>query len=588
MPYPLKVTDEEKTLQKTTIGKLIGGLNALEREDQLDPSEAIRCENLILRKGRANQDTGYITFGDVVEGTPQTDYQFFRKDGTSQLMLVTTASVYRYDAGVTQWQFVKGTAGTTVAAAAPAGTTNIEVVSSAGFLAAERVGVALDSGVQHRTTVASIPDATHITLSTGIPAGANAAIGNAVVRAVVLNGSLNSHVVPDTISSHDWFVFTNGVDRPKRYDGIDCTDIPNLGDVICKALRLYNKALFLLNTTEGGTAFPQRVRRSDIGDPENWTTGTAGFDDLYDSSDFILAGEVLGPYLIVYRERSIERGEFVGQGGLNYNFESMVQGEGIITTLGVTNMGDFHVILGNANIYEYRAGFDLDPIGDKIQPKLFGSGADVSREFRSRSFTFFVEELNEIWIFLPSSASETCDRLFRYNISDKNFAERRFAHKFIGFGFYERQEVLAWNDLVGDWAAQTWEWGSSAGGRGAPTTHLCAETPLQVFEYDYIATSDAGAAISFVFETKDFLISEALVRLDTVEGFLRGAAILVEYSKDEGLTWLTLGTVSNAANNKFLLGKQDVMDRIRFRFSGSDPQFMLTLFEFYWRLETPR
>jgi hypothetical protein len=589
VPYPLKILDEKASLQKTTITKFTGGLNSLDREDQLDPSEALRCENLVLKKGRLYQDTGYAAFADAVEGTPQVDYQFFKKDGTGQLMLVTTASVYRYASGVGQWQYVKGDGGSDLTSAAVATDTSLEVTSSADFSPTDPVGIELDDGTQHRTTVATVPDGTHITLDDAMPGAAG--IGKVVVLAVQLSGDLDHAVIPDTVASHDWFVFTNGVDVVKRYDGIDCVDVPNLpssGNTVCKALRVYNSALFLLNTTEGGTAYPQRVRRSDIGDPENWTTGTAGYDDLFDSSDYIITGEVLGPYLIVYRERSIDRGEFVGQGGINYNYEPMVQGEGCISSQGIVNMGDYHVMLGNANIYEYRAGFDLNPIGDKIYSLIFQSDADINREYRPRAFAFFVEEVNEIWFFLPSSSSETCDTLLRYNISEENFAYRKFADSFVGYGFYERQTSLDWSDLVGYWSAQTWQWGSAAVKTAAPTTHLCADSGGLVQEYQYTATDDDGDAIAFVFETKDFILDEALLRLDTVEGYLRGSGVLIEYSSDEGDTWNTIGTVTNAGNSHFLLGKQDIMQRIRFRFSGSDPQFMMTFFQFYWKLETPR
>ena len=591
MPYELKVDNEKETRQKTTIQKIVGGLNLLDREDQIDPSEMLRLKNLRLDRGKMIQDTGYVAFADAILGTPQADYQFFKKTGVSELMLVTTVSLYRYNSVVDQWQYVKGTAGTTLTAQANAGATSLAVVSIAGFSNGDKVGVTLDDGTQHRTTVNGVPAGTTIVILDAIPAGRNAPNGAALVRAVVLGGNLDKLISMDTIPSHDWFVFTNGVDKPKRYDGTDCVDIPNLpsgGNTICIALRLYNKALFLFNTLEGGTAFPQRARRSDIGDPTNWTTGTAGFDDLYDGSDFILTGEVLGPYLVVYRERSIERGEFIGQGGVNYFFQSMIKGEGVCSSSGIVDMGDYHVILGNANIYEYRAGFDLDPIGDKIWPTLFGPSANVNPSMRRRGFAFFVEELNEIWFFLPTALSSNCDRLLRYNISEENWAERIFAHKFTGYGFYIKQTTLDWASLIGDWAAQTWFWGTATTQEDSPTTHLTADTGGQVYEYNYIANSDAGAAISFIFETKDFLMSEALIRLDTIEGFLRGTNVLVEYSLNEGSSWVSVGTVSNSTNTKFLLGKQEVTQRIRFRFSGSDPQFMLTFFEFYWKLETPR
>lgn len=590
MTYELKVEGDKEEWQKTSIGSLVGGLNLIERDDQIDASEALTCRNLLLKEGKVFRDTGYDAFGDVVVGTPQADYQFFKKVGTSELMLVTTLTVYRYAESVTQWQYVQGTAGTTLTAQANAGATALTVASIVGFSDTDRVGITLDDGSQHKTTVSGAPAGTTITITDAIPVGRFAANGAAVVRAVVLAGTLDKSVIMDTVASHDWFVFTNGIDIIKRYDGADCVDIPNLpssGNTICLALRVYNKALFLLNTTEGGTAHPQRVRRSDIGDPENWTTGTAGFDDLFDSSDHIMAGEILGPYLIVYRDRSIERGQFIGAGGLNYSFESMIKGEGTPTSQGVVDMGDFHTFVGHANIYDYRGGFDIEPVADKVHTLFFGPNADVNPTNRKRIFSFFVEELNERWFFFPSTNSANCDVLLRNNISEENWAIRRFAHSFVGYGFYTVQETADWASLVGDWAAQTWFWGTAALQADAPTTHLCSEG-TQVYEYDYFDTDDDGTVVSFVLETKDFLLPDAVFRFDSIEGYLRGSSVLVEYSTDKGESWQTLGTVTNTLNRRFAVFKQFVADKVRFRFSGSDSSFMLSFFELYWRWEAPR
>jgi len=589
MGYPL-AADGDKAWQTTTADRCDGGMNLLDRPDQIKLEEFLRCQNVTLKKGRVYQDTGYTPFAGVVEGIPQLTEQFFKKSGSSEELLVTTVSLYRFATGPQQWQFVKGDAGTTLSAQANTGVTSLQVVSSAGFTASSRLGVILDNGTQHRTTVnGAPPDGTHINITDAIPAGRNAPNGAAVVQAVALTGNLDNPVVSDTLPSHDWFVFTNNVNTPKRYDGTDCVVIPNLpsgGNVICKALRLYNNALFLLNTIEGGTAHPQRVRRSDASDPTNWTTGTAGFDDLLDSADFVMCGEILGPYLIVYRERSVERGEFIGQGGLNYFFESMIKGEGILSPIAVVDMGDYHIFVGNANIYEYRGGFDYEPLGDKVYYSLFGSEADVNPSKRHRAFAFYVEELDEAWMFFPSTASDFCDRLLRYNTGDKSFVERRFADNFCGYGFFQRQDSFVWGDLVGAWSDQVWQWNSRSVQADSPTTHLCAAEEGQVYEYDYTTIDDAGTPIDFVLETRDFILPGGSFRIDTFEGYLRGSNILVEYSVDEGVSWEAIGSVTNTVHNSFHLERQVTAGRIRFRLTGADPQFMLSFYQFIWKLES--
>lgn len=591
MAYPLKATGDD-AWQETLVERVDGGVNTLERPDQLQLSEWISCLNTRLKKGSLLQDTGYKEFADAIVGTPQADYQFFKKNGQSELLLITTASVYVYNATHNQWQLVKGTTSTLVNGAEVAGQTNITVDSSAGFSIGNLVGITLDNGSQHKTTISGVPDGTHIDITDAIPVGRSAPDNAQVVRGVVLAGTLDNHPVMDTVASHDWFVFTNNVDRPKRYDGTDCVDIPNLpsgGNTVCKALRVFNNTLFLFNTIEGGTAHPQRARRCDAGDPTNWTTGTAGFDDLFDAPDFIMCGEVLGPYIIVYRERSIMRGSFVGTGGIEYKFDPVAQGEGVLSVLSVVDMGDHHIFIGNANIYEYRGGFDYEPIGDKIYYELFGSEANVNPSMKHRAFAFYVEELDEIWFFVPSINSDLCDRLIRYSVGDKIFHERQFNLPFCGYGFYQRQDTFTWNDLIGSWLDQVWQWNSRSIQANAPTTHLCpASGSAKVMEYDYVSVDDSGVGIEFLLETRDFVIQNAKLRFDSIEGLLRGSGVLVECSLDEGQSYLTLGTVTNTVHQKFKLDRQLVDYRIRFRMTGSDPQFLLSLYNFFWKLESVR
>lgn len=58
---------------------------------------------------------------------------------------------------------------TTVSNTAAAGSVTFIVASSTRFLAADHIGVMLDSGELHRSIIQSIPDATSITVTAGLP-----------------------------------------------------------------------------------------------------------------------------------------------------------------------------------------------------------------------------------------------------------------------------------------------------------------------------------------------------------------------------------------------------------------------------------
>lgn len=60
---------------------------------------------------------------------------------------------------------------TTVSAAANPGATSISVASSVRFLAADHIGILLDSGDEYRVIIQDVPDSTSLTIAAGLPGG---------------------------------------------------------------------------------------------------------------------------------------------------------------------------------------------------------------------------------------------------------------------------------------------------------------------------------------------------------------------------------------------------------------------------------
>jgi len=352
--------------------------------------------------------------------------------------------------------------------------------------------------------------------------------------------------------------------------------------VVARALALYKSCLFLINTIEDGEAHPRRVRRCDNGDPTNWIDGegTAGYNDLLDEEDPLQGAEVLGPYLIVYAERQIIRGEFVNTGGVTFDFQTMIRGEGVISTCSMADVGDSHIVMCQSNIYLYRGGFDLDPVGDNVYYRLYGSKGSMSPANKHKVFAFYVEELDEVWFFFPDTkAVSGCNRLLRYNVGEKSWTEREFQQEFIGFGFFESRSSRPWSSLIGSWRQQIWRWNERTLLSSSPTTHLCCSEENQVMEYDYVDTLDDGVPIAYTVETKDFLAPDSIHRFDMLEMGIRGIDVLVQYSVDEGITWVPLGVVNRQAMGRVQMHRQFAFEKVRFRWSGSS-SFVLDWFGF--------
>ena len=569
-----------------TIEDYTKGMNTSVRSDSIADGEVIDAQNVVFEKQTVRVDTGYKTFGVAVRGAPRASYQLFTKAGASYLTLVTDSTFYLWSG--LEWQYVSDGTSTTCTDGEPAGEVNIVVGAIAGFSDTDFVGIILDDGTQHQTTINGAPSGSTIVITDAIPVGRTVSIGALFVRALDLTGSSNIPVSIVTLPSHDWMVFTNGVDIVQRYNGTTVEVVPNLpssGNVICRLVALNNNHLVLLNTQEGGTSYPQRVRRSDTGNPEEWVTGNAGYTDLYDSEDFIVAYEELGPYGMIYRERSIVRMEYEGSDDRLFYFEPVVIGEGALNQDSVVNLGDSHLVFGNSNVYEYRGGFSLEPIGDKIYYEMFGVAGQLNPAYRDRMFAFYVEELDEVWFFYPAEASTKPNKVLRYLVGSRAWHFRTVNETFMGYGFDQAQANRKWNALVGDWLAQVWAWRSSKLRANSPTTLLCNGTN-QVYEYDYLNPTDNGAVISWLFETKDFSSAEGRILLDSVRMKAKGT-FLLEYSTDFGVSWATYGnlTLGGSIVRTEIFGQVDA-ERIRFKLSGTGAGFTLHWFALRYKVSS--
>lgn len=572
--------------QDVIISSFVGGMKTDAEPETLEQNKSPYAANLFFRRGKVLIDTGYSSYLGTVRGVPRLTYQFFYRSGASEELLITNDTLYK--SANNEWQYISDGTSTTTTAIEPTGETAIAVTDETGFSGSDYIGIILDDGSQHQTTVAST-SAGVINIDDAIPTGRQVDNGAAVIKAVDLSGSLDKQISIVTVSFQDWVIFTNGVDAPKRYDGTDCIDVPNLpssGNFVAAAVTIYKDYVLFLNCTEGGTSYPQRIRRSDTGDPTNWSTGNAGYTDLSDSEDFLIAGVILGPYLVIYRERGIVRVDYLGTDEAIFSFESMVSGIGTLSHDSIIDLGDSHAFLGNAGLYEYRGGYDVDPIGDDIYYEMFGVNATSDASKSQRNWAFYVEELDEIWFAITQLGDDSPKRVYRYNVADESYVIRDFAEELSGFGYSSVVNDITWNDLIGDWNNQGWAWNSRQLSSASPVTHLLSKDNNQVYSYDYLAPDDDGSDIDYQIQTKDFIVPGYEIRLDSLRMKYIGTGVNVSYSTDQGDTWTLLEALPNT--NSFQVGsihKQLVAERIRFKFHGSGGGFGLSWLNFKYRVE---
>lgn len=556
-----------------------GGMDIEGRPDLIKSGDSVLAQNLRIDKQSLLIDGGYKTFGPVVEGVPRKDVQFNRTNGTTDFVLVTNTRFYVWSSSAGEWQYVSDGTTTQADGGEPAGETSIAVDSEVGFSATDPIGLTLDDGSQHRTTVASTSSNT-IVIDDGIPVGRTLENNATIVKATVLTGIDGEAVSWDIYAPNDWFIFSNNVDPPKRFDGTTCEDIPNLpssGNTICKIIRVFNNHVVLFNTTEGGTSFPQRVRWCDTADPGDWSTGNAGTDEMYQTEGEITACEGLGPFMVIYKTDAVIRMDWLGEVDQLFFFEDRITGTGALGPDCVIPRDDEHVAFGNTKIYTYDGGYSTDDrFSRKVQDVAFGVSGDLSASNKDRTFCFYVKELNEDWFVYPSEAATMPNKVLRFNRNYQAWTIRTFSEEMSGYGVYKREDSPAWQDLIGSWSEQTWKWNSSVLDANVALIHLMGYADKQVFEYDFITPTDDGSDIPWEWETGDFEVVDRYLRHNKIDMRVRGTNITALISDDGGENFDTLGSGAfspGARYKRVEKHKQLVSPRFRYRLSGDGGGF---------------
>ena len=557
------------------IPNLLGGLDQSKQPDALADNQCVMLRDVKITNGMLVSSNGYTQYGTStgINGAfvqdLQATYQFNRRNGTSELICISIGSVHKYNAALNKWILVAGALETTTTAAYTAGATVFAVAAiPVGLVVGNTLCIVLDNTDIHFSTITVIAGL-NITISgTGIPVGRTVASGSRVYKPVGLNGNVANTVSLVHVPGSDWVVFTNGIDPPKYWNGTSCLQVPGLpsaGNTVCRSVALYNTALFLIGTTEGGVAYPQRVRRSNQTDPTDWVGGTAGYDDLLDSSDAVMCGRLLGPYLIIYKSRSIIRCSFIGSSGFNYQYETMVTHEGAITPSSVCTVKDRHVFIGHNNIYEYAGDFTIKAIGDQIRPTLFSSGKNVSPTYDYVMFIMYIEAFDEVWVFYPrlDFANSACNYAFRYHV---------------GTGI--------WYDSYFDLPVRCGAVYRPENEESELNFHLCGYTFKKIYAYDPSTYNGInGFPVPFIVESKDFIMTDGQFRFDMIEMNIQGTAVTLAYSTDSGVTYTTLATITQAVQGKIRVHKQFVCNKVRFKWTGSSNNFKLSWFGFSYKNE---
>lgn len=554
------------TWQDKSITNLAGGLILDSDSELLEDNEVVHAQNAVIRNRILTSDTGYIQFLNAVRGNPRRSFTYKTFAGVEHQILVTDLTVYRNMNE--QWQYVSNGTSTLVNGTEAAGQTAISVDSEVGFANGSHIGIVLDTGQMHMTTVVST-SAGVINITDALPS--QAADNSVVVSAVVLTGTAFKHVTGILLPWNGWLVFTNGVDNVKRYDPAagSVIDLPGLTATVCETLALYDNSIVIGNTTESSSRFPFRIKYCAKGDATAWTTLEAGTTDFLETTSDILQLLRLGPYLIAYRSDSILRIAISGSGVKRFDSQTTVADTGVFSNIAAIGLRDRHIVWGNENFFVYKAGYSIEEIFNPLKEDIYGVAGKLKlQQRRSECFAFLLKPVNEI-IFAYGTTATTQQAAERFHIDYGKFTRRNFAMRLCGFGDHLSVLQPGWDDLSGSFDAQEGSWLSLESLGESYGVILGNADNDSTYLYNFSSSTDDATPITVVVVTKDFAHPTYLLLHDYLEvGYRAGDAVTVEYSLDKGNTYELLGTLpASGITSNVRLFKQFTSRKIRFRFT---------------------
>ena len=385
-----------------------------------------------------------------------------------------------------------------------------------------------------------------------------------------------------------WWVMTNGVDAIKKWTGTGAisnlvsTYPSGVSALLCESLIEFKDHLLLLDVTEDGNRYPQRVRWSDTATPDDFNGGNASYQDL-SGADWIQAAiKFKGDYVVIFKERSIWLGYATGDSDI-FQFDQKVNGVGCAAPQTVETLGDEVIFLGWDDIYVFN-GIDYESVGEQVRDELFDM---MNPEQITKCFGVVIEEQKEYWLFVSSATATYCDTAWCFNYDLNKWSRHSLADTMSLYGYYEKQAQLTIGDLEGTIGEQTWRIGDRTTLAAMPTT-LFGDTDGNVYEYDTLTNNDNGTAIDGWFSTKDFNPTNLATRfrITRIDVYYTGNGLDVHYSTDKGSTWTSIGSLSANTNLEApqpLYCKLDVlMTRLRFRNNTAGQHFEFSRANIFW------
>ena len=508
--------------------------------------------------------------------------------------------------------------------------------ASSGSRKAQRA----DQTQEHKTKIDSINTSTKVvTLVDNLPGAAVS--GARFVRRPALAGDTN--FIPDHIFIPSWVptivsgvtstkagatILTNAVETPflicpgpsgvtvRKMSLTKVTTSPylthgtsgsnSLTGLTAKTVCLFRGKLIFGRTTENGTVYGHRVRMSRTADFENFTADNGGeVYDLLEGDSTINSVRELNKILLVYKQNSIIRGDFIGGVNASTRFQTVVKSEGAISTHAVIDAPTIHYVVGTKNIYRYDGGSLLQAIGDGIREELFTPQRFANLTMKEFIHCTYDPEFQELLVFYPEGSVKGMRKAYRFSEQNKAWSKRTFAHYITYASMLKSNSTVTWNGLRNQWYAgtpdaegdpmypQPWA-GAFFIGEKVHRFMLSQGTVIKddgsrlsvdpiVYDQNNVKVTDDIYIIPWQYDSKDYYVPNKMIRVEWVDAHVSGDDITLWVRDYDNVNqdWIRVKTLDAGASIKqqrIYINK--AAKRIRFRLKGRSINFQAGWFGF--------
>lgn len=377
------------------------------------------------------------------------------------------------------------------------------------------------------------------------------------------------------ISAGKVMVYTNGVDRMRKYSGGASDALLGGTPPVCRFVLDFKGYLLIAYIIDSGTTYFARVQWSDTADPETWTGGNSGSLNLLEDSLEITGLARFGDFVAVHKESAIYLGQLVDSSEV-FRFTRKETGAGAIAQGSIQNLPDGTQIFLARDGLRLFNGITSSLIPSPIIDELRDS---VNPQWVKRATSVLVKDLDEYWCGIPMGSQQEPETVYKYNYrTGKVYKDARSG--LMSLALYRRTNQEAWDDDSGSWDSDTTRWDS--------VTELALHRQVVAGDENGLSiirsssANDVSTAIDSILDTKDFTVMDlddsksygTMVRWKGMDVWALGNSVTVSYSTDSGTTWTTIGTISLDSDypgddSPDILYFDVLSSKIRFRFRNN-------------------